>query len=341
MKAPLRTLKAKWQVSYLKRLAAQKNPLTARQYRILTLLDLPVDKYLHDVMVEWGEKSRAIMEEQHEVVAGIIAVVADRMHTEMAWDEAFERESYADPTPTEGRKPLFKRLIFSAATCIIALAIALPLALSGSGAGGSSPDGNGSFETSNPDNGLTGGETSTDAGKLYIAGDAKILHGGNGGKYFEELHAEMLERDDLIIFKNILDEGQSTIDVYNDEGRELLSYALLSFIPDIVVNGEYIAFDIDYRVRFVQKYMFAKCDDYEHFTDSFHVCGIDVQYKILHPEMTGVPSYALLRFVYCGYDCFLEARSLDVETEDGVWTTVTELSVENLILLMKDLFSNQ
>ncbi|MCL2751813.1 MAG: hypothetical protein FWE62_03555 [Firmicutes bacterium] len=335
-------LKAKRQTKYLQKLEEQRIPLTAKQFRKLAKCESPDGVPFHEFMLEWGIKSRQRQEREDQMVAGFISMVADRVVRETAWAEIREKragmvvvpavvgpEREPKPAPV-WKKPAFRWAASAAAACALCLAIAFPIMLGGGGLPdpGVNPNGNLSGD---PDGGKE---------KSYTVWNAKILDSADG-IYFDDIYAEMLGDEGILVFATIISVSEAHMELYDDETEELLSYALLEMLVDASAGADLIVFYVDYRIRSVPEYKFARYEiDFGGLADKFDIGETEVKYKIIatsaedgEEEERIDTTLAFVSFAYGVYDYFL--RISVFELMPGM--IVTDLKEESLILLMENL----
>lgn len=337
-------LKAKRQAKYLKKLEEQKTPLTAKQFRRLAKFDLPPEKPFHEFMLEWGVKSHQRQESEDKMVANFLTLMAEKIVQDSTLEENRANNAncntivFSAPVNVEHRitKPIWKKSSFrwlasTAAVCMLCLAVALPLVFCGG----------------IPGSGYSGEEIPIDSGrnnvKTYTALNAKVLSSADG-IYFSDIYAIMLDTmqcdGSMLVFTAIIPGPDANKEIYNDETEELLSYVLNGMIVDASAGMELVVFTVDYRIRFVPQYKFNEYEAYyEELTDGFAIGEVEIRYEI-KTTMIGEceeVTRAFLNFTFGDYDYFLEIKVFEMEG----FGVVTELSKENLILLMQNLYGNR
>lgn len=225
------------------------------------------------------------------------------------------------PVPIQAwKKPACKWLV-SAVACVLCL-ILLPFAF-------------GRFWTG-AHSGGTGGGNGLDT-KIYTEEHVKKL-GQEEGIFFEDMYAEMLADEGILMFNKILPGKYAYKEVVDDETEELLSCVLQGFIADASDDFGYVVFEIDYRVCFVQQYEFDGYQlIYRNLKNNFHIGGTEVRWQLRSTagETTAGNSKVFVSFEFGGLKYFLEIKTF--ETADcGI---ITELEEQNIIRLMRNLIS--
>lgn len=237
-------------------------------------------------------------------------------------------ESIKMPESNCTRKKPLHRWLAAVVVCVLCLAVILPFAL---------------CNNNKKDGGLGDGNGGSGE-KPYNIEYAKVL-GMDDGIFFDDIYATVLANEDMLIFKQIIPGSDASVDIYNDETKELLSYKLSSFVAYEGIGADNVVFKVDYRVRIVPQYLFDGCQMfYGNLVNSFYVGMTEIKWKYgdivasIGTRDRTAKDYerAYVSFAFGAYDYFLEIRTF----EYGSFGVVTELKEENLIKLFQGLIQN-